>query len=227
MIAATSAVTLGTCEADPATRGCRVLEVETLGPLHRVVLDAELKDGTTTVLAVGDQAIVRHRVVSEYDAARPTDGTASVSDKVTKRTEGGQPRNWPTLMADARVTQTVCDWVVGGATSTLQDPGGLAITEKATYDAAGRQISRGLPASSGSDAGTLITDFRPPQARPERGTPVSAWQDVHSQAGALGGPHTRPVRVRGRCAVRSQGRPAPAAGHKKALAGRGRPARAV
>ncbi|WP_354394849.1 DNRLRE domain-containing protein [Streptomyces atratus] len=134
-------------------------EVETLGPLHRVVLDAELKDGTTTVLVTGDQAIVRHRTVSEYDDGRPTDGTATISDKVTKRTEGGQPRNWPTLMADARVTQTVYDWLVGEPTSTIQDPGGLAITERATYDTAGRQITRSLPASTGSDAGTLITDY--------------------------------------------------------------------
>ena len=66
------------------------------------VLDAELKDGTATVLAAGDQAIVRHRTVNEYDNGRPTDGTATVSDKVTKRTEGGQPRNWPTLTADVR-----------------------------------------------------------------------------------------------------------------------------
>ncbi|MFG3590485.1 DNRLRE domain-containing protein [Streptomyces sp. NPDC047990] len=143
----------GTYDAD----GSR--EVETLGPLHRVVLDTDLKDGTTTVLAAGDQAIVRHRMVSEYDDGRPTDGTATVSDKVTKRTEGGQPRNWPTLTADSRVTQTMYDWAVGEPTSTVQDPGGLAITEKAAYDTAGRQIRRSLPASDGSDAGTLITDY--------------------------------------------------------------------
>ncbi|MEU9456700.1 hypothetical protein [Streptomyces sp. NPDC048277] len=57
------------------------------------------------------------------------------------------------------MTQTVYDWVVGEPTSTIQDPGGLAITEKATYDTAGRQITRSLPASNGSDAGTLITDY--------------------------------------------------------------------
>ncbi|MGW2768095.1 DNRLRE domain-containing protein [Streptomyces sp. NPDC001275] len=134
-------------------------ELETLGPLHRVVLESDLKDGTTTVAAAGEQLAVRHRTVNEYDSGRPTDGTASVSDKVTKSTEGGQPRNWPTLTADARVTQTVYDWVVGKPTSTIQDPGGLAITEKASYDAAGLQISRSLPASSGSDAGTVITDY--------------------------------------------------------------------
>ncbi|MEU4492931.1 DNRLRE domain-containing protein [Streptomyces sp. NPDC023998] len=134
-------------------------EVETLGPLHRVVLDAELKDGTTTVAAAGDQAIVRHRTVNEYDNGRPTDGTATVSDKVTKSTVGAQPRNWPTLTADARVTQTVFDWVKGQPTSTIQDPGGLAITEKATYDDAGRQTSRSSAGSNGSDAGTLITEY--------------------------------------------------------------------
>ncbi|MEU1226631.1 DNRLRE domain-containing protein [Streptomyces sp. NPDC005828] len=133
-------------------------ELETLGPLHRVVLEADLKDGTTTVAAAGEQLMVRHRTVKEYDGGRPTDGSATVSDKVTKSTEGGRPRNWPTLTADARVTQTVFDWGNGQPTSTVQDPGGLAITEKATYDSAGRQISRSLPASTGSDAGTLITE---------------------------------------------------------------------
>ncbi len=87
------------------------------------------------------------------------DGAATVSNKVTKTTEGGQPRNGPTLTVDARVTQTVLDWAKGQPTRTIQDPGGLAITEKATYDAAGRQISRSLPASTGSDAGTPITEY--------------------------------------------------------------------
>ncbi|GAA3482017.1 hypothetical protein GCM10018966_065490 [Streptomyces yanii] len=134
-------------------------ELETLGPVHRVVLESDLKDGTTTVAAAGSQVIVRHQTLNEYDSGRPTDGTASVSDKVTKHTEGAQSRNWPTLMADPRATQTVYDWVKGQATSTIQDPGGLAITEKATFDDAGRQITRTMAGSNGSDAGTLITDY--------------------------------------------------------------------
>ncbi|UNM16280.1 DNRLRE domain-containing protein [Streptomyces formicae] len=134
-------------------------ELETLGPLHRAVLEADLKDGTTTVATAGDQLMVRHRTVMSYDDGRPTDGTATVSDKVTKSTEGGEPRNWPMLTADARVTRTVFDWAKGQPTSTIQDPGGLAITEKAAYDAAGRQTSRSMAASTGSDAGTLITEY--------------------------------------------------------------------
>ncbi|MEV0787027.1 DNRLRE domain-containing protein [Streptomyces sp. NPDC050423] len=134
-------------------------EVETLGPLHRIVLEADLKEGATTVAVSGEQAIARHRTVSEYDNGRPTDGTASVSDKVTKSTVSAQLRNWPALGADARVTQTVYDWAKGQLTSTIEDPGGLAITEKAAYDSSGRLISRSLPASSGTDAGTQITDY--------------------------------------------------------------------
>ncbi|MEU8522214.1 DNRLRE domain-containing protein [Streptomyces sp. NPDC048577] len=134
-------------------------ELETLGPLHRVVLESDLKDGTTTVATAGAQAIVRHRTVNEFDTGRPTDGSATVSDKVTRSVVSGQPRNWPTLTADARVTQTVYDWVIGKPTSTVQDPGGLAITEKATYDTAGRQTSRSSAGSNGSDAGTLLTDY--------------------------------------------------------------------
>ncbi|MFJ9543979.1 DNRLRE domain-containing protein [Streptomyces sp. NPDC101225] len=134
-------------------------ELEVLSPLQRAVLEHDLKDGTTTVAAAGDETVARHRTVNEYDGGRPTDGTASVSDKVTKRTEGGQPRNWPTLLADARITQTVYDWQIGKPTSTIQDPGGLAITEKATYDSGGRQITRSLAGSAGSDAGTTITDY--------------------------------------------------------------------
>ncbi|MFJ9551432.1 DNRLRE domain-containing protein [Streptomyces erythrochromogenes] len=134
-------------------------EVETLGPLHRVALEADLKDGAATVAAAGEQVIARHQNIKEYDNGRPTDGSANVSEKVTKTTEGAQARNWPALTADGRTTQTVYDWVKGQPTSTIQDPGGLAITEKATYDAAGRQISRTMPGSSGADAGTLITEY--------------------------------------------------------------------
>ncbi|MFJ3197944.1 DNRLRE domain-containing protein [Streptomyces griseoviridis] len=134
-------------------------ELETLGPLHRVVLEADLKEGSTTVAAAGDQLAVRHRTVNEYDGGRPTDGTATVSDKVTQSTEGGQPRNWPALTADARTVRTGYDWVLGKPTSTVQDPGGLAITEKAGYDGDGRQTSRSLPGSTGSDAGTVLTDY--------------------------------------------------------------------
>ncbi|AQT70378.1 DNRLRE domain-containing protein [Streptomyces sp. fd1-xmd] len=134
-------------------------EVETLGPLHRVILEGDLKDGTTTVAPVGDQVIARHHTVKEYDNGRPTDGSANVSEKVTKTTEGAKARNWPLLTADSRTTQTVYDWVKGQPISTIQDPGGLAITEKATYDAAGRQISRSTAGSNGTDAGTLITEY--------------------------------------------------------------------
>ncbi|MFE4653637.1 DNRLRE domain-containing protein [Streptomyces sp. NPDC056707] len=150
-------------------------EVETLGPLHRVVLDAELKDGTTTVLVTGDQAIVRHRTVSEYDDGRPTDGTATISDKVTKRTEGGQPRNWPTLMADARVTQTVYDWLVGEPTKKL--PGGYTMSQ--TSNPAGMAMQRTY--TRDSDGEVLFSETLIPTVHGQRSSYTGSLGQTSSQ----------------------------------------------
>ncbi|MFE2279388.1 RHS repeat-associated core domain-containing protein [Streptomyces sp. NPDC059454] len=136
-----------------------VRETDTYEPLHRVTLSAKLTSGSTTLAAAGTQLMARAHTVREFDSGRPSDGTAVVRDQVTKVTVGAQPRSWPTLTADPRVTTTAYDWVKGQPTATTVDPSGLAITTTTGYDAQGRVNRKSQPASSGSDAGTTITTY--------------------------------------------------------------------
>ncbi|MEU2618112.1 DNRLRE domain-containing protein [Streptomyces sp. NPDC007157] len=136
-----------------------VRETDTYGPLHQVTLEKNLLNGATTVAAAGSQLAARTHTVQEYDTGRPTDGTATVEDQVTKTTEGAQPRSWPTLLADPRVTTNTIDWVKGQPTGSTQDPGGLGITTGTSYDSQSRVSATSQPASGGSDAGTTRTTY--------------------------------------------------------------------
>jgi hypothetical protein len=120
-------------------------ETDTYDPLHQITLAANLVAGTTTLATVGTEVMARAHTVTEYDTGRPTDGTATVKDQVTKGTLGAQPRAWPDLIADPRVTTTGYDWVKGLPTSTTKDPGGLAITTTTAYDDQGRVIKTTQP----------------------------------------------------------------------------------
>ncbi|MGW0926633.1 DNRLRE domain-containing protein [Streptomyces sp. NPDC002755] len=134
-------------------------EVEEDGPIHQVVLASKLLSGTTTVAQAGSKVIARTQTLKEYDSGRPTDGTAAVKDQVTKQTTAAQLRAWPTLAADPRVVATGFDWVKGVATTSTQDPAGLALTTTTTYDDQGRVIKTALPASTGTDAGATQTTY--------------------------------------------------------------------
>ncbi|MGW6396196.1 DNRLRE domain-containing protein [Streptomyces sp. NPDC055103] len=125
------------------TKGQR--ELEEFGPLSRISLN-------------GESAVARSWTVNEYDAGRPTDGTAKVEDQVTKVTTGAQLLG-TTTMADSRVTQTVYDWVKGLPVRTVKDPSGLAITDTTEYDAQGRITKQLLPGATGTDAGTRVTTY--------------------------------------------------------------------
>ncbi|MET9347527.1 DNRLRE domain-containing protein [Streptomyces termitum] len=120
-------------------------ELEEFGPLRRVSLN-------------GESAVARSWTVNEYDAGRPTDGTAKVEHQVTKVTSGAQVLG-TTTMADPRVTQTVYDWAKGLPVKTIKDPAGLAITETTEYDAQGRVTKQLLPGATGTDAGTRVTTY--------------------------------------------------------------------
>jgi RHS repeat-associated protein len=135
------------------------LETDSYGPLHRVTLAADLTSGGTTLATAGTEVIAREHTVMEYDSGRPTDGTATVRNQLTKQTVGAQVRSWPDLLAGPRVTTTGYDWVKGLPTSTTTDPGGLAITTTTAYDSQGRVTGSTQPASSGSDAGTTVTTY--------------------------------------------------------------------
>ncbi|MFE7134423.1 DNRLRE domain-containing protein [Streptomyces sp. NPDC057638] len=122
-------------------------ELEELGPLRRV-----------TVTATGASAVARTWTVNEYDAGRPTDGTAKVEDQITKVTSGAQLLG-TTALTDARVTQTVYDWAKGLPVRTIKDPGGLAITDTTEYDSLGRVTKELKPGATGTDAGTRVTTY--------------------------------------------------------------------
>ncbi|WP_078868913.1 DNRLRE domain-containing protein [Streptomyces sp. NRRL B-1347] len=134
-------------------------ELEELGPLRRVDLTADLKSGATTLVPAGTSVAARARTVNEYDAGRPSDGTAKVKDQVTKVTTGAEVREHPGVMGESRVTQTVFDWAKGQPAKTIQDPGGLALTTTTEYDAQGRVVKQLLPGANGSDAGTRVTSY--------------------------------------------------------------------
>jgi RHS repeat-associated protein len=136
-----------------------VRETDTYGPLHQVTLEAKLTSGTTTLADAGSQLAARAHTVQEYDTGRPTDGTATIEDQVTKVTEGAQPRSWSTLLADPRVTTHTIDWTKGQPTGTTQDPGGLGLTSATSYDSQNRVAATSQPASGGSDAGTTRTTY--------------------------------------------------------------------
>ncbi|MFT9790190.1 DNRLRE domain-containing protein [Streptomyces rhizosphaericola] len=134
-------------------------ELEQFGPLRRIDLTADLKSGSTTLVPSGTPVTARTWTVNEFDAGRPTDGTAKVRDQITKSTTGAQVREHPTVLGEARAKQTVHDWAKGLPTKTVKDPGGLAITETTEYDAQGRVTKQLLPGATGTDAATRVTTY--------------------------------------------------------------------
>ncbi|MFJ2872843.1 RHS repeat-associated core domain-containing protein [Streptomyces sp. NPDC087298] len=134
-------------------------KMEELGPLHRIDLTADLKSGSTTLVSAGTPVTARSWTVNEYDTGRPTDGTATVKDQVTKTVTGAQVREHPSVQGDSRAVQTAYDWAKGLPTQTVKDPGGLAITETTQYDAQGRVTQQRLPGATGTDAGTRVTTY--------------------------------------------------------------------
>jgi RHS repeat-associated protein len=170
-------------------------ELEEYGPLRRIDLTADLKSGTTTLVPAGTSVTARTWTVNEYDAGRPTDGTAKVKDQVTRTTIGAQVREHPTVHGETRVSQTVYDWAKGLPTQTIQDPGGLAIATKTEYDGQGRTVKQLLPGASGTDAATRVTSYWSAtgtgtcQGRPE-------WADLvcsNSPGGAITGGGSNPT----------------------------------
>ncbi|MFI5757046.1 RHS repeat-associated core domain-containing protein [Streptomyces sp. NPDC051569] len=134
-------------------------ELEELSPLRRVDLTADLKSGTTTLVPSGTSVTARGWTVNEYDAGRPTDGTAGVKDQITKMTVGAQVREHPGVQGETRATQTVYDWTRGLPVKKIQDPGGLAITTTYEYDAKGQVFKELSPGATGTDAATRVTRY--------------------------------------------------------------------
>ncbi|MFD3622288.1 RHS repeat-associated core domain-containing protein [Streptomyces sp. NPDC058676] len=134
-------------------------KVEEFGPLRRIELTEDLASGTTTLVPAGTPVMARTWTLFEYDAGRPTDGTATVKDQVTRTTTGAQVREHPTVQGETRVTQTVYDWAKGVPVKTIQDPAGLAKTSTTEYDSQGRIHKEVLPGSASTDATTRVTAY--------------------------------------------------------------------
>ncbi|MFF3757153.1 DNRLRE domain-containing protein [Streptomyces sp. NPDC002185] len=160
-------------------------ELEEFGPLRRIELTADLKSGATTLVPAGTSVTARSWTVNEYDAGRPTGGTAKAKDQITKVTTGAQVREHPGVQGETRTVQTVYDWAKGLATQIVKDPGGLAITEATEYDSLGRAVKQRLPGATGTDAATRVTAYWSAtgtgacQGRPE-------WADLVCSTGPAG-----------------------------------------
>nr|WP_245877225.1 DNRLRE domain-containing protein [Streptomyces glaucescens] len=172
-------------------------ELEEFGPLRRVDLTADLKSGTTTLVPAGTSVTARSWTVNEYDAGRPTDGTAKLRDQITKVTTGAEVREHPGVQGEARVAQTIYDWAKGVPTRTIDDPAGQALTTTTEYDAEGRVTKQLLPGATGTDAATRVTTYWSAtgtgtcQGRPE-------WADLvcsTGPAGAITGGGTNPSQL--------------------------------
>ncbi|MDN3293653.1 DNRLRE domain-containing protein [Streptomyces ficellus] len=134
-------------------------ETEGFGPLHRVELTEDFKDGTTVLVAGGVSVPGREWTVTEYDEGRPTDGTAAVKDQVTIAVSGVRVRGYDSVMGEMRVNETQYDWAKGLPKLAIQDSGGLNLTTGTVYDAQGRVTDQSLPGSTGNDAATRVTVY--------------------------------------------------------------------
>ncbi|MET7550249.1 DNRLRE domain-containing protein [Streptomyces sp. NPDC005479] len=178
-----------------STDGIR--EVETSGPLHRVELTEDLKEGTTVLVAAGHSVPGHQWTVNEFDEGRPTDGTAVVKDQVTISVTGVRVRGYDSTMGEKRVDETQYDWTKGLPVRSIQDSGGLNLTTATDYDGQGRITDQSLPGSTGSDAATKVTAYWSAtgtgscQGRPE-------WADAVCSTGPAGditGGGTNPAKL--------------------------------
>ncbi|MFF3821038.1 RHS repeat-associated core domain-containing protein [Streptomyces bluensis] len=140
-----------------SSKGTRL--VEEFGPLRRVDLTADLKSGTTTLVAAGTSVTARAWTVNAYDEGRPTDGSAVIRDQITKVTTGAEIREHPGIQGETRVVQNAYDWARGLQTKTIEDPGGLAITTTTEYDAQGRETKRIAPGADSTAATSRMTTY--------------------------------------------------------------------
>lgn len=139
---------------ESGTRG-----LEALAPLRRITLTQPLTSGGSTLAAADESIVARNWTKNIYDEGRPTDGSATVENQITRVATGAQPLGFPTVMAEPRITEHTYDWVKGLKTKTVQDPGGLAITETLEYDDQGRAINETRPGTSGQGATSQVTTY--------------------------------------------------------------------
>lgn len=122
-------------------------------------MTSDLKSDTTTLVSAGTSVIGRSWAVNTYDEGRPTDGTATVKDQVTRTITGVQVREHPSIHGEQRTTQTVYDWLIALPVKSIQDPDGLALTSVTKYDSQGRVRKEIPPAATGTDAATRVATY--------------------------------------------------------------------
>ncbi|MFE7232929.1 RHS repeat-associated core domain-containing protein [Streptomyces sp. NPDC057596] len=140
-----------------SNNGLRLLEE--FGPLHRVELTKDFKNGNKVILPAGSTVSARSWKVNEYDQGRPTDGSAKVKDQLTIVTAGLRVDGYDSILADKRVTVTQYDWAKGLPTLVTEDAGGLALNTNKGYDSQGRVTGVILPGGDGNDASTKIYSY--------------------------------------------------------------------
>ncbi|MFF3863320.1 RHS repeat-associated core domain-containing protein [Streptomyces sp. NPDC002209] len=168
--------------------------LEALAPLRRVTLAQPLTSGGSTLVAAGESVVARNWTKNTYDEGRPTDGSATVENQITRVSIGAQLLAHPSLMAEPRITEHTYDWVKGLKTKTVEDPGGVALTETTEYDDQGRATSETLPGGGGQAATTQITTYWSATGTGEcKGRPE--WADrpcITRPAGAITGGGSNP-----------------------------------
>lgn len=115
-------------------------------------------DGPAQVLT--DQKLAHFRLVdttteSGYtlDPGNPTSLTSGTTTDPRVTKHGYDP------IDGASRAGATSGWVLGQPTSVTTDPGGLAITTRTLFDAAGRVFQTRQPRSDGTDQGTRITTY--------------------------------------------------------------------
>lgn len=133
-------------------------EVDAYAPLRLTTVATGL-EATATLPAVRDGTEVpgRQHIHQDYDGGRPTDGTAAISNVITKTTTGLQVPGYPET--DRRSQSSSYDWSKGMPLRQIEDPGGLNLTRTTTYNAAGRAILATTPLSDGDDAGATVAEY--------------------------------------------------------------------
>ncbi|UYQ65102.1 DNRLRE domain-containing protein [Streptomyces peucetius] len=137
--------------------GTRLLEQ--FGPLRRVDLTEDFKDGTTVLIPAGTSVAAQPWTVTEYDEGRPTDGSAVAKDQPTLSIVGARVRGHYSVMGEKRLTETQYDWAKGLPVLTIEDPGGLNLTTSTAYDAQGRITAVVPPGGTGQDATSRIVQY--------------------------------------------------------------------
>ncbi|MCE7080311.1 DNRLRE domain-containing protein [Streptomyces sp. ST2-7A] len=136
-----------------------VRKLEEFGPLRRVDLSEDLKDGSTVLVPARTSVVARKWTINTFDQGRPTNGTATVRDQITRSDVGARVREHPTAFGEVKSKSTVYDWVRGLPVETVEDPDGLRLATRKEYDDQGREVKVTVPGGSDTSVTTHTTRY--------------------------------------------------------------------